>query len=83
MGILFFGLRPKGFNPANNVHWLVDQVGIRFNRFGIAYTRPMQGLNQKGNSGFSIEMALKPARQDHPFFLYLFNEKTGLQALDH
>ena len=38
LGILFFGLNPRGFHAKNNVTWLEDQNGIHFGKYGIAYT---------------------------------------------
>jgi len=39
-GILVFGLRPKGFSFSNSVNWITEQPGIRFSKYGIAYTNP-------------------------------------------
>ncbi len=62
--ILFAGLRPRWFHFSNNVAWITDQPGLRFSRFGIAYTNPFNDLikeNISDTDGFSIEIALKPA----------------------
>ena len=40
-GTLLVGLRPKDFNFSNNVKWITDQSGIRFSKYGIAYTDPI------------------------------------------
>jgi len=63
-GILIFGLRPKGFNFSNGVNWITDQPGIRFSKYGIAYTNPffeLIGDNISKPNCFSIEIALRPA----------------------
>ena len=73
-GILFFGLRPNDFNFSNNVHWIAGQAGIRFDKYGIAYTDPIEVFEKKkgpGSNGFSIEMALKPSRDQDGFSLIL------------
>ena len=62
-GILFFGLRPKDFSFSNHVEWITKQPGIRFGRYGIAYTVPIKALSKTNDAytnGFSIEIALKP-----------------------
>ena len=63
-GVLFFGLMPKDFDFSNDVTWIAEQPGIRFGRYGIAYTDPIKELMKNGDSGtngFSIEIVLKPA----------------------
>ena len=62
--MLAAGLKPKGFRFDNKVSWIKDQPGIRFSRFGIAYTNPFNDLiaaNISGTDDFSLEIALKPA----------------------
>jgi hypothetical protein len=62
--ILAAGLRPKWYHLSNNVAWITDQPGLRFSRYGIAYTNPFNDLSAENISdpdGFSIEIALKPA----------------------
>jgi hypothetical protein len=62
--ILAAGLKPKGFRLVNKVSWIEGQPGIRFSRFGIAYTHPLDDLIESQKSdpdGFSMEIALKPA----------------------
>ena len=61
--ILFFGLRPKDFNFSNTVSRIEGQAGIRFGKYGIAYTDPIKEFRKEKNfadNGFSIEIALKP-----------------------
>jgi len=61
-GIFYFGLKPNGFNFSNGVNWITDQPGIRFGKYGIAYTNPFieygrENISEPNN--FSIEIALK------------------------
>jgi len=87
LGILFLGLRPKGFNYSNNVKWIIDHPGIRFSRYGIAYTTPFIDSSEKNLSdtnGFSIEIALKPVSYHEGgfnFILALHNGKDSSQLL--
>jgi VanZ family protein len=37
LGLLFVGLWPFRFRPANNVHQIDGQSGLRFDKYGIAY----------------------------------------------
>jgi hypothetical protein len=68
-------LKPRGFRLVNRVSWIKDQPGIRFNRFGIAYTYALDGLiapRKSDTEGFSLEAALKPANyRDHKFKVIL------------
>ena len=68
--ILFFGLRPKGYSSSNNVKWIGDQPGIRFDQYGTGYTDPIKELSKEdesGTGGFSIEIALKPLNFEQGF----------------
>jgi hypothetical protein len=85
-GILFFGLRPKGFRFSNNVNWLTDKPGIRFGSYGMAYT---DLSNQKIKSdiseasGFSIEIAIKPEpfNQEGFKFILVFHDGSDRDQL--
>ena len=60
--ILYSGLHFKGSSTANDVTWLGDQNGIRFDRQGIAYAKtiaPSFNRMAHGNIPFSIELAIK------------------------
>lgn len=74
---LFFGLRPKDYDFSNNARWIHDQAGIRFSKYGIAYTDPIKGLrNEKGfgEKSFSIEIALKPLNKEEGFnFIFVIH----------
>ena len=86
-GVLFFGLMPKDFYFLNDVTWITEQPGIRFGRYGIAYTDPIKELMKNDDSktnGFSIEIVLKPAsyhKHGANFILGLHNEKDSDQLL--
>jgi VanZ like family/Concanavalin A-like lectin/glucanases superfamily len=71
LGILFFGLRPKGFHSSNNVNWLTDKPGIRFGAYGMTYTylsnKKIQSAISKPDS-FSIEIGIKPEPYDQEGF---------------
>ena len=72
--ILFFGLRPKDFYFSNNVRWTHDQSGIRFSKYGIAYTDPIEELRKEngfGENGLSVEIALRPLNNEEGFNLIL------------
>jgi hypothetical protein len=63
LGILFFGLRPKGFHSSNNVTWITDKPGLHFGTYGMAYTYLSDKKIQSAISesdGFSIEIGIKP-----------------------
>ena len=63
IGILIFGLDPKGYKFSNEVNWITDQPGIRFGKYGIAYTNSFFesiGDDPSKPNCFSIELALRP-----------------------
>jgi VanZ like protein/concanavalin A-like lectin/glucanase superfamily protein len=78
--ILFFGLKPKGYHFSNDVNWLSNQPGIRFNGYGIAYTEPIKEFgtaDEMNTNGFSIEITLKPASYHEKGFNFLFVIHNG------
>ena len=87
VGILIFGLNPKGYKFSNEVHWIIDQPGIRFGRYGIAYSDSFlesAGDNPSKPNGFSIELALRPASYQEKgtnFILVLHNGMDRSQLL--
>jgi VanZ family protein len=87
LGILFVGLNPKDYNFSNDVRWITDQSGIRFRKYGIAYTKPFEEIIQdalSGPNGFSIDIALKPLDyrdKGFNFILALHNGKDRSQLL--
>ena len=87
LGILFFGLNPRGFHLQNNVKWIEDQSGIRFGKYGIAYTDPsftsFKNYSHIPDS-LSIEIALKPdviKDQRFKFLLVMHNGEDSKQLL--
>jgi hypothetical protein len=52
-GTLLLGLRPKDFNFSNNVKWITGQSGIRFSKYGIAYTDPIKELSKEDGAGIN------------------------------
>ncbi len=87
VGILIFGLNPKGFKFSNDVNWIKDRPGIRFGKYGIAYTNSFFELLGDSTSKpdcFSIELALRPAiyhEKGTNFILGLNNGKDHNQLL--
>jgi len=78
---------PKDFYFANDIKWITGQPGIRFSRYGIAYTDPIKELSKEGGSeanGFSIEIAFKAIsypKDGFKFILVLHNGKDSNQLL--
>jgi len=83
--ILFFGLRPKDFCFTNSVSWIEDQTGIRFEKYGIAYTDPIKEFrkaNGFGENGFSIEIVLKPLNYEEGFnFIFALHNGNDRRQL--
>ncbi len=78
--ILFFGLDPKGFQAENHVTWLKDRPGIRFGRYGMAFTRssfdPTPSDPQR-TPQLTIEIALKPDSTDNDGFKFILVFHNG------
>ena len=87
LGILFFGLRPKGFHSSNNVNWITDKPGIRFGSYGMAYTDLSNRKSERDISefdSFSIEIAIKPEpfnQEGFNFILVFHDGKDSDQLL--
>jgi len=87
LGVLFFGLRPKGIAATNGANWISERPGIRFNKKGIAYTDPFVESIEEGISdlnGFSIIIAFKPEsfhEEGFNFILSIHNGKNCDQLL--
>jgi hypothetical protein len=87
IGILIFGLSPKGLTFLNGVNWISNHAGIRFSGYGIAYTNPISQLVEYNTSKpncFSIEIALKPAsnqKKGTSFILSLHDGRDHNQLL--
>ena len=86
-GILIFGLNPKDFYVANNVSMVLEPPGIKFGKYGVAYTDPFSEViqnNVNGPNGFSFEIALTPENSKEGGFNFIFvlhNGKDGDQLL--
>ena len=83
---LYFGLRPKDYDFSNNARWIHDQPGLRFSKYGIAFTDPIQELSEENDfkeNGFSIEIALKPLdnKEGFNFIFSLHNGNERKQLL--
>ena len=82
---LYFGLRPKDFDFSNNVKWTKNPAGIRFNRYGIAYTDPIEELREDngfGENGFTIEIALRLWNNEEDFnFIFVLNAGNDRKQL--
>ncbi len=87
LGMLFFGLRPKDFTFTNGANWISERPGIRFSKYGIAYTDPFVKSIEEGISklnGFSIIIAFKPEsfhEGGFNFILSIHNGKNDDQLL--
>lgn len=63
LGILVAGLWPFRFRPVNNVRWIKGEPGLRFEDFGIAYSKaPLFGPGGPVDlaSPFAIRMEVRP-----------------------
>jgi VanZ family protein len=86
-GVFFFGLRPKDYTFSNGVNWILERPGIRFSKYGIAYTDPFVESIEEGISklnGFSIIIAFKPEsfhEGGFNFILSIHNGKNDEQLL--
>jgi len=83
--ILFFGLKPKDFYFSKSVSRIENQAGIRFRKYGIAYTDPIEELRKEngfGENGFSIEIALKPLNNEEGFnFIFVLHNGNDRNQL--
>lgn len=86
-GVIIFGLNPKDFGFSNGVSWITEQSGIRFGKYGIAYTdstfEPFRGDGNTPQS-LSVEIALKPDNvnnKEFKFILVLYNGEDARQLL--
>jgi hypothetical protein len=80
LGILYFGLNPKGFYLSNNVEWIPNQSGIRFGKYGIGHTNfsfKSYESHSRTLSSLSFEIALKPDGIDNGGFKFLLVLHAG------
>ena len=70
LGLLLAGLWPFQFRPANNVHWIDGQPGLRFDRYGIVYGRDplfIPGGAIDFGKPFTIRLELRPHEEPSRF----------------
>jgi len=63
MGLLLAGLWPFDFYPKNNVQWIVEDNGLRFDRYGIAFIKRLVFSSTEGvdlSKPFTILMKVRP-----------------------
>jgi len=80
LAILFFGLNPRTLSFSNHVDWIKNQSGIRFDKYGIAYTNvfteEIRG-EVSDSKAFSFEIALKQEKTNENNFKYIFVFHNG------
>ena len=79
--VLFFGLNPKGYDFSNHVAWIDDGPGVRFDKYGIAFTRLDRKLLERfgGRDGFSVLMVLQAGRNDKTGSGHIFTMDSGYE----
>ena len=81
--MLYFGLRPKGYRPANNLQWVDEGPGVAFDRFAVAYTDEGD-FSFLQESGFSVVFAARPdfsGRAGFRFIMVAHDGEDGRQLL--
>ena len=79
-GILFFGLKSNNLASTNSVNWIINQPGLHFQRYGIAYTAPfIEEVEIKNNNATSltIEIALSLKNLNDNRFKFIFALHNG------
>jgi VanZ family protein len=78
VGMLYFGLRPKGYsyNPVNNVKWAQEGPGLAFGRYAVAYTG-LQDFSALTQNGFSVVFAVHPQIPSRPDYRILMMVHDG------
>jgi hypothetical protein len=66
VGLLLAGLWPFGFFPKNNVQWIDGQSGLRFDKYGIAYSK--EPLFAPGGAidiarSFTVSTEVRPSQE--------------------
>ena len=80
VAVLFFGLNPRTLSFSNHVDWIKNQSGIRFDKYGIAYTNVFtekSGGDVSNSKAFSFEIALKQEKTHGNNFKYIFVFHNG------
>jgi len=78
--VLFFGLNPKDFSFTNSAGWIEDQAGIRFTKYGMAYTDLIAGKTRgepSESEDLSVEIALKQEKPQNDGFKFIFVVHDG------
>jgi hypothetical protein len=67
LAVLFFGLNPKGYDFSNHVSRISDGPGLRFDKYGIAYTLLDDRLPERigKRDGFSVLMVFQSRQLDN------------------
>jgi len=79
VGMLYFGVRLKGYRPVNRVEWSASE-GLSFRRSAIAYTEDFFAAGQGGEArkaGLTIEMLLRVEDLGNPSFRYILSVHAG------
>jgi VanZ family protein len=80
LGMLYFGLRPKGYDFNNHIEWLEDRPGIHISRYGLAYTKldSQEGAQMIGEDvRFSMEMAFQADAYEEEGFHFIVSMHNG------
>jgi hypothetical protein len=79
LGMLYFGVRFKGYRPANGVELLPALKGVYFQKFAIAYTEDffIAPDDAAADRGLTIEMALRIEKQTRPTFNFILSVHDG------
>jgi VanZ family protein len=79
VGMLYFGVRFKGYRPVNRVEWSASE-GLYFRRSAIAYTDDFFAAAQGGDArkaGLTIEMLLRVEDLGNASFRYILSVHAG------
>ena len=78
LGMLYFGVRLKGFRPGNNVHWSSSGAGLVFDRYAQAYTdgffAPAGSVSSGGELTIELAIRLELPRYSGFRFLVLVHD---------
>ncbi len=80
VGMLYFGVRLKGYRPVNGVEWSAAGEGLYFKRSAIAYTEDFFAAAQGAGArpaGLTIEMLLRVEDLSNASFRYILSVHAG------
>ena len=79
LGMLYFGVRFKGYRPANNIEWLPAGEGLYFKRFAISYTDDFFPSHNSAdeNGGMALRMAFRSMDSSLSNFRYILSVYAG------